>query len=53
MAVSLLKIGKPIPAIEILIAAISLGIDLPLLTTDAHFMHIKSIKSDFNPRLDE
>jgi len=53
MAVSLLKIGKPVPAIDILIAAICLGRGLLLLTTDAHFTHIKSINNKFNVRLIE
>jgi len=53
MAVSLLKVGKPAPAIDILIAAVCIRRGLLLLTTDVHFTHIKSIKSEFNVRLVE
>jgi len=51
IAISLLKIGKPVPAIDILIAAVCLRRGLLLLTTDVHFTHMKSIKSEFNIRL--
>ena len=53
IAVSLLKIGKPVPAIDIVIAAMCLRRGLLLLTVDAHFTHIKLIKSEFNVRLVE
>ena len=51
MAVSLLKIGKPVPFIDIVIAAICLRRGLLLLTADVHFTHIQSIKNEFNIRL--
>jgi len=51
MAVSLLKIGKPVPSIDIVIAAICLRRGLLLLTADVHFTHIQSIKNEFNIRL--
>jgi len=51
IAVSLLKIGKPVLAIDIVIAAICLRRGLLLLTADVHFTHIKSIKNEFNIRL--
>ena len=53
IAVSLLKIGKPVPAIDIVIAAMCLRRGLLLLTTDVHFTHVKLIKSEFNVRLIE
>lgn len=53
IAVSLLKIGKPVPAVDILIAAVCLRKGLLLLTSDVHFTHIKSIKSEFKVRLIE
>ena len=53
IAVSLLKIGKPVPAIDIVIAAVCLRRGLLLLTTDVHFTHVKLIKSEFNVRLIE
>jgi len=53
IAVSLLKIGKPVPAIDIMIAAICLRRGLSLLTADVHFTHIKLVKGEFNLRLIE
>jgi len=53
IAISLLKIGKPLPAIDIVIAAVCLRRGLLLLTTDVHFTHVKSIKSEFNVKLVE
>jgi predicted nucleic acid-binding protein len=43
----LLKRGKPLPAIDILIAAICLRRGLTLMTGDEHFRHIKSVKKEF------
>ena len=43
----LLKIGKPIPAIDILIAAVALNRNMKLVTTDNHFAIIRKIRSDF------
>jgi len=53
IAVSLLKMGKPVPAIDIVIAAMCLRRSLLLLTVDAHFKHIKLIMSEFNVRVIE
>jgi len=53
LAVSLLKIGKPVPTIDIVIAAVCLRRGLMLLTMDVHFTHIKSIKSEFSVKLIE
>ena len=43
----LLKIGKPIPAIDIIIAAVALNRNMKLVTTDNHFAVIGEIRSDF------
>jgi len=43
----LLKIGKPIPAIDIIVAAVALNRNMKLVTTDNHFDIIQEIKSDF------
>jgi hypothetical protein len=51
MAVSLLKIGKPMPAIDILISAVCLRRGLLLLTADVHFKNIKTIRSEFKIKL--
>jgi len=42
----LLKIGKPIPAIDIIVAAVALNRNMKLVTTDNHFAVIQEIKSD-------
>ena len=39
--------GKPIPAIDALIASICLNRQLTLRTKDRHFLNIKEIKPDF------
>ncbi len=51
IAASLLRIGKPMPAIDILIAALCLRRGLLLLTADVHFKNIKSIRNEFKVRL--
>ncbi len=43
----LLKIGKPIPAIDIIVAAVALNRNMKLVTTDSHFAVIGEIRSDF------
>jgi len=43
----LLKIGKPIPAIDIIVATVALNRNMKLVTTDNHFAVIQEIKSDF------
>ncbi len=42
-----MKIGKPIPAIDIIIAAVALNRNMKLVTTDNHFAVIQEIRSDF------
>jgi len=43
----LLKIGKPIPAIDIIIAAVALNRNMKLVTTDNHFVAIQKIRLGF------
>ncbi|OEU53904.1 MAG: hypothetical protein BA871_17550 [Desulfuromonadales bacterium C00003096] len=43
----LLKIGKPIPAIDIIIAVVALNRNMKLVTTDNHFAAIQKIRSGF------
>ena len=43
----LLRIGKPIPAIDVMVSAIALNRDMTLVTSDAHFAVIKELRSDF------
>jgi len=42
----LLRIGKPIPAIDVMVAAIALNRDMKLVTSDSHFAAIEEIRSD-------
>jgi len=43
----LLRIGKPIPAIDLMVAAMALNRDMKLVTSDGHFAVIQEIRSDF------
>ena len=43
----LLKIGEPIPAIDIIVAAVALNRNMKLATTDNHFTVIQEIQPDF------
>ena len=47
LSTELLRIGKPVPAIDAVIAAIALNRKLKLVTRDKHFMVIKEIREDF------
>jgi len=47
----LLKIGKPIPALDIIIAAVALNRDLVLETMDTHFEAVKNIRREFKLKL--
>jgi len=51
--VDLLKAGTPIPAIDVLIAAICLNRGLRLATSDRHFHHIKAIREGFDLHITE
>jgi len=43
----LLKVGKPIPAIDVTVAAVALNRSMKLVTTDNHFAMIQEIKPNF------
>jgi len=47
LSVRLLEGGKPIPSIDILIAAMCNNRNLTLVTKDKHFLSVKLIKEDF------
>ena len=49
----LLQRGKPMPAIDIMIAAMCIRRNLTLLTRDNNFTAIKSIKKDFKLTLNK
>jgi hypothetical protein len=43
----LFVIGKPIPAVDTLIASISYNMDLKLISHDSHFRYVNEIWKDF------
>ena len=51
ISVALLKKGKPLSTIDILIAAICIRRNLVLCTLDQHFINIKSVRNEFKLKL--
>ncbi|MGQ9624144.1 MAG: type II toxin-antitoxin system VapC family toxin [Candidatus Bathycorpusculaceae bacterium] len=51
ISVSLLRRGKPIPAVDVLIASICVRRGLTLVTVDEHFRHVKSVRKEFKVEL--
>jgi len=47
ISASLLSVGKPLPAIDVLIASICIRRGLILHTADEHFRHVKSVRREF------
>ena len=47
ISTELLKTGKPIPAVDSVIAAVALNNKLKLVTKDKHFLLIKNVMKDF------
>jgi len=47
ISASLLSVGKPLPAIDVLIASICIRRGLLLRTADEHFKHIKAVRREF------
>ncbi len=47
ISTELLKAGKPIPAVDSIIAAVALNNKLKLVTKDKHFLMIKEVKKEF------
>jgi len=41
------RIGKPLPAIDIIVAAMALNRNMKLVTSDEHFAVIREIRQDF------
>jgi tRNA(fMet)-specific endonuclease VapC len=48
----LLKSGKPVPAVDVLIAAICINRSLTLVTKDRHFEYIKDIREELSLEID-
>jgi len=51
ISAALIKKEKPLPTIDILIAAICIRRDLTLSTLDQHFINIKSVRNEFKLKL--
>ena len=48
---ALLQMGKPLPAVDIMVAAICLRRNLTLHTKDGHFKAVNSVRRDFKLEL--
>ncbi len=48
ISTEILKIGKPIPAIDIIISAIALNNGLKVITKDKHFLFVKEVMKEFD-----
>ena len=46
--VALLDSGKPIPAVDVLVAAMCLNRKLTLVTKDRHFSYVKLVREEFS-----
>ncbi len=47
VSTELIKIGKPIPAVDSVIAAVALNNKLKLVTKDKHFLMVKEVRKSF------
>jgi len=47
ISASLLGVGKPLPAVDVLIASVCIRRGLLLRTADEHFRYIKSVRKEF------
>jgi len=47
ISTELIKLGKPIPAVDAVIAAVALNNGLKVVTKDKHFLFVKEVKDDF------
>ena len=51
ISTELLKVGKPIPAVDSVIAAVALNNKLKLVTKDKHFLMVKEVRKEFRIEL--
>src|SRR3989304_5759849 len=51
ISAALLRKGTPLPAVDVLIAALCIRRNLTLCTIDKHFTNIKSVRNTFNLEL--
>ncbi len=47
ISTQLLKVGKPIPAVDSIVAAVAFNNKLKLVTKDKHFLLVKEVKKEF------
>ncbi len=47
ISTDLLKIGKPIPAVDVIISAIAINKGLKVVTKDRHFLFVKEVVKNF------
>ena len=47
ISAKLFAIGKPIPAIDVLIASMAILRNMPLLTLDKHFLYVREVEPEF------
>ena len=47
ISTEVLKMGKPIPAVDVIISAIALNNRLKVITKDRHFLFVKDVRKDF------
>jgi len=52
ISTELLKIGKPIPSIDVIISAISINKGLKLVTKDKHFLFVKDVIKNFDVHIE-
>ncbi len=52
ISTKLLNIGKPIPAIDIIISAIAINRKLKIITQDKHFLFVKEVIKDFKVKIE-
>ena len=51
LMILLLELGKPIPAVDVLLSAICLNRKMTLVTKDNHFKYVKSVKNELSLEL--
>jgi|Deesub1362A_J573_1020465.scaffolds.fasta_scaffold01020_12 hypothetical protein len=47
ISTELMQVGKPIPAVDAIIAAIAMNNGLKVVTKDKHFLFVKEVRGDF------
>ncbi|WP_456369430.1 type II toxin-antitoxin system VapC family toxin [Geoglobus sp.] len=52
ISTELLKLGKPIPAVDVIISAIAINNGLKILTKDKHFLFVKEVVREFEVVVD-